>query len=495
VPARLEEPIAGFSRPVPETRSPYYRCLTRLLDPTFDARRRLLYSMPEPRASQCVPHRRVTATALSRNGDMTTSELHPIPGTSRDHVRKWRSRTWVAVTGLAIASMVGAIVWSRPRASAQRLWDQAQNALKAGDLATAEARLVSISRLRAPTSFDLSLKAQIAAANGRPDEALAALARIPEGDRLAGQAFLMAGRIERRRNHIRAAEAQFRNALAAETGLIGARKELIFILGMQLRRREVDEEFKSLSRLTPLSHHELVTWGLTHFSVWVENSADQLEAFIQADPEDRYSRLSLATVFLRTLGMERRVDETLEPLPRSDPAAAALRIELRLNQGRIDEAMALLEDAPDDDPLLARIRGRVALMRHDYEAAIRHFKAAWTEEPYDRVSLTDLGKALALFGDTATAETFLARGRRLDDVYNLFNWVKRSDQPNQPSDLTRFGLTCEAARLADEARGWYLLAIGRDPLDSEAQRGLQRLRGAQRSLMPPDSSDLRDRGL
>jgi tetratricopeptide (TPR) repeat protein len=152
-----------------------------------------------------------------------------------------------------------------------------------------------------------------------------------------------------------------------------------------------------------------------------------------------------------------------------------LRIELRLNQGRVDEAMELLESAPGDDRRLARVRGRVALMRHDHKAAIRHFQDALTEEPYDRASLTDLGKSLLLSGNKPAAETYLARARRLDDVYNLFNWVRRPDQENQPSDLTEFGRTCEAAGLIDEARGWYLLAIGRDPLNTEAQQALQRL--------------------
>ena len=335
-----------------------------------------------------------------------------------------------------------------------------------------------IGRLRAPTDFDWSLRAQIAIASGRPDEALAALSHIPEGDPLAAQAFLLAGRIERRRNRIPAAEAKFRKALACDPGLIDAHKELIFILGMQLRRREVDAEFKALSRLTPLSHHELVTWGITHFTLALANSAEQLEAFIQADPEDRYSRLSLATVYSKSAGMESRVDQILEPLPRSDPAAAALCIELKLNQGRVDQAVAMLQDAPGDDPSLARIRGRVALMRGDIEAAVRHFQVALSGEPYDRVSLFEFGKALALKGDKSTAEKYLARARRLDDVYNLFNWVCQPDRENQPSDLTQFGRTCEAAGLLDEARGWYLLAISRDPLDAEAQQALKRLREA-----------------
>jgi tetratricopeptide (TPR) repeat protein len=423
-------------------------------------------------------HRLVTALGLSRNRAMTTPELHPALVIRADRLRKWRSLGWVVAIAIAIVAI--AVVWLRARVNPQGLWDEAQNALKSGDLATAQAKLALIGRLRAPTEFDWSLRAQIAVANGRPDEALTALSHIAETDPLAAQALLLAGRIERQRNRIPAAEVKFRKALACDPGLIGAHKELIYILDLQLRRREVDAEFKALSRLTPLSHRELLAWALTHFSVWVVDSVEQLEAFIQADPLDRYSRLSLATAFLNSPGMQSRVEQTLEPLPRSDPLAAAVRIELKLKEGRVDEATKLLENTPGNDPNLARIRGRVALLRHDHKAAIRYFQDALTEEPYDRVSFAELGRSLLLSGDKAGAEFYLARARHLDEFYNLINWVRSADQENQPSDLTQFGRTCESAGLIDEARGWYLLAIGRDPLNTEAQQALQRLREAGR---------------
>ena len=63
-------------------------------------------------------------------------------------------------------------------------------------------------------------------------------------------------------------------------------------------------------------------------------------------------------------------------------------------------------------------------------------------------------------------------------MYNLLNRVRQPDRENQASDLTQFGRACESAGLLDEARGWYLLAIGRDPLNAEAQQALQRLREA-----------------
>ena len=148
---------------------------------------------------------------------------------------------------------------------------------------------------------------------------------------------------------------------------------------MQLRRREVDAEFKS-SRLTALTHHELYTWGLSHFNflhnVVTRDTADHLQAFIMADPEDRYSRLALASILLKSPDMESVVERTLEPLPRSDPEAMALRIELKLEHGQIEDAVAMLRDDRRATARLSRIRGRIALVRGDHESAIRHFRDA-----------------------------------------------------------------------------------------------------------------------
>jgi tetratricopeptide (TPR) repeat protein len=200
-----------------------------------------------------------------------------------------------------------------------------------------------------------------------------------------------------------------------------------------------------------------------------------LQSFIDADPLDRYSRLALAELLLDAPSAESQVQRALAPLTASDSEATALRIELKLNNGHIGEAIAMLRDAQAAHPRLARIRGRVALLRADHAAAVRHFNDALSHEPYDRVSLAELGKALALQQDQQAARRCLTKAKLLDDVYNLINRVSRANQENQLSDLTRLGRACEAAGLNEEARGWYMLAISRQPLDSEAQQALGRL--------------------
>ena len=416
---------------------------------------------------------------------MTTSESQTGAAVKRERIWKRKSLAWAAAIFLPLAILVVAVSWSRTPTDPQLLWNEAHNAFQSGDLAAAQSKLASIRRLRAPNSFDWSLTAQIAIADGRLDDALSALSHIPEDDALAAQGSLLAGRIERQRNRMRASEAYFRKALARDPALIGAHKELIYILGMQLRRREVDAEFKVLAKLTSLTHQELYTWGVTHFNfldnVWAQDTAEHLESYILSDPGDRDSRLSLATLLVKAPGAEARLEQILEPLPRSDPEAAALLIESRFEHGRIEEAMAMLKDTTADHPKLARIRGRVALRRGDLKAAIRHFKDALTEEPYDRVAVSELGKALVLAGDKSAAQPYLVQAQNLDAVYSLLNRVRQPDRENQSSDLMQFGRACESAGLLEEARGWYLLAIGRDPLDAEAQQALRRVRNAKAS--------------
>ena len=293
---------------------------------------------------------------------------------------------------------------------------------------------------------------------------------------MSAQARFMAGLIERARNRLRPAEAAFHEAIELDPGLVRAHRSLVYIFGVQARRREVDAEFKALSaRLTPLTHHDLFTWGLMHFDDWGPEVAHDLEIFIKADPGDRYSRLALANLFVDIPDLESQFELAIAPLAAADAEATALRIRLKLNRGRIDEATALLDQAPAGHPKLARLRGQVAIMRGDHKAAIRHFQEALSDEPYDRVSLTELGKALLLTGEKTAAEGYLTRARRLDDVYNLINLVRDPGHENQGRDLARLGRACEAAGLNDEARGWYLLAIGHDPLDSESQQALRRL--------------------
>jgi tetratricopeptide (TPR) repeat protein len=387
------------------------------------------------------------------------------------------SRSWVAICAAVIMlCVITGAGWHWTRPDPERLWRNAELAFRAGRRAEARALLRQVERLRQMTTRDWLLRAQLASAAGDTDSALAALAQVRGRDSLSAQAALMAGRLERARSRIRAAETWFRRALAIEPGLVDAHKELVYIYGVQLRRRELDAEFRALGRLTALSHHDLFTWSLTHFSSWSPDIAADLQRFVNADPSDRFSRLALAEILLEQPGQAEFIIRLLAALPASDPDAFSLQVGLAFHEGRLDDARALLETGPDDHPGLARFRGRLAMLRHDSAAAVHHYRLAQSAEPYDRSSTFELGQALALSGQEREADLLLTRARRLNELYNLVNRVRSPQHENGAPDLLQLGAACEAAGLSEEARRWYALAIQRDPTDPQAQRAAHRLK-------------------
>jgi tetratricopeptide (TPR) repeat protein len=413
---------------------------------------------------------RTAATVIDSGSSTGREPVAPVPA--------WRSARFLTRAGLAWVVFLGVgAAWlaTRGRTDPDRLWAEAERAFLAGRWDRARDLLQQLERLRPKNPLDWMLQAQLATAKGQFDQALAVLARIPDDHAIASQAHLLAGRIERQRRRLRKAEAAFRRAIAVKPSLIEAHKELIYIYGIQSRRREVDAEFHALARLTRLSHHDLFTWALTHFTHWNPDIVQDLDGFIQADPEDRYSRLAVVELLLERPEVESYIERILKPLPNTDPDALALRINLAFNLGRFDEAERLLTAASTNHPRISRIRGEMALRRHDLDAAIKHFHEALSAEPYDRVSPMQLAQALQLKGDTAAADAYVDRVKRLNRLYNLIIRIRSPKRENQISDLAELGKACEEAGLNEEAKGWYTLAITIDPLDGSAQEALYRL--------------------
>ncbi len=416
------------------------------------------------------------ATPLIPASSPPTSHRKPAAAKSRR-----RSLLWLTgVLGVTILVAGSVLVWKRHWLDPEHLWDQAQAFLRAGKVDQAESSLVWIRRLRPPTVSDLMLEAQVAIARGDVDKALGFLAKVPPKDPLFSEACLLAGRLERKRKRVRVAEGHFLQALKASPTLIGAHKELIYLYGVQLRRREVDAEFRALSKSTHLTHHDLFTWAQTHFSQWSPDIAIDLQSYVDADPDDRHSRLALIELLVDQPGQSSRVSQLLSSFPPQDADALALRIAQALFENRLDDAESFLSQGPGDHPTIARYRGRLALIRRDLGSAVIAFRQALSAEPYDRVSTFELGQALALKGDSANADIYLTRARRLNEVYNLVNQVRSPDHENRALDLFRLANAFEAAGLLDEARHWYTLALARDPLNPEAQRALYRLQSASR---------------
>ncbi len=104
-----------------------------------------------------------------------------------------------------------------------------------------------------------------------------------------------------------------------------AHRRLVYIDGLLLRRRELNEHFQALARLAPLTFDEVFSWCLTRNTVWGPHErARVLRRFVAADPDDRWSRAALAET-LRQTGRRDEAAGVLSVLPESDPDARPSR--------------------------------------------------------------------------------------------------------------------------------------------------------------------------
>jgi tetratricopeptide (TPR) repeat protein len=368
------------------------------------------------------------------------------------------------------------------------IWREAQADFRAQRYDRAAAALGRLRRLRAPTALDWMLKAQLAMVGNRNDEALDYLARVADSEMMGPQARLLAGQLELRRNRVTAAEKDFLAAIKLDPTLVQAHRELIYIYGMQLRRPELNLQFRALAKLTPLTFDNAFHWCLTRNTIWEPREMVRtLSSYIQADPDDRWSRLALAENLLK-LGRRDDAESVLDVLGPADPDAKAIGVKLALERGDDQAAEALLTDIPADHAELNRLKGRFALAHRDGEAAVRFFRAARAAEPDHRDAIFGLGQALEMVGDHAAALPLLNAARDIDALNGLVQRAATSKGREDPALLRALGLACERARRYPEARAWLSLAIDANPLDAEAQKALFRVK----SLDSPDQTEPRN---
>jgi tetratricopeptide (TPR) repeat protein len=190
---------------------------------------------------------------------------------------------------------------------------------------------------------------------------------------------------------------------------------------------------------------------------------------VEADPEDRWSRLGLA-LGLGRLGRADEAEALLGSIPESEAEARAARVRMAMDRGELARAERLLAEGPQGHARLDQPRGQLALRRGDGPAALRWFRQAYAAKPDDRATLAGLATALKLVGKPADAEPFLARVHRFDELSGLIGRITAAGAATDGELHRRLGSICAAVGRRSEARAWYRLAIACNPLDAEAQR-------------------------
>ena len=388
------------------------------------------------------------------------------------------SSPWFALVIVTAIGLAAAYYFvSRPKRDPEKLWAEAQAELKAGRDGKAASLAAEIGTLRSTTPLDEMLLGQIAIAGRRVDEALAHLEKVPDSHFMGGQARLLAGQLELRRKRPRLAEGFLLKAVKLDPELIQARRELVYIYGILLRREELREQFKSLSEISVLTFKDVFIWCLTRSTTWEPNkNTAPLREYLDQDPEDHWARLALAEN-LRQLNRREEAEKVLEPLPNTDPDALLIRVRLALDRGQDEETIqTLLKQGPEDNAELSRIRGKIALTHRRGEEALRHYRLAFERDPDQRDGQVGMAQALTMVGDEKAAAPFLKRARDLEQLTTLVQRAAAEGAKNDIPLIKSLGAACEQVGRIPEAKAWYTLALNANPLDTEAQKAIFRLK-------------------
>ena len=166
------------------------------------------------------------------------------------------------------------------------------------------------------------------------------------------------------------------------------------------------------------------------------------------------------------------------------PRPCARRAEIALAREGPEAAEALLANGPPDDPALAKLRGRLALLHRDGSEAVRQFQLARAALPQDREALSGLATALRLTGRPDEARQVQAVVEALDRAAALLQQLASSKQHQNPGLWTQIGLAYEDAGLDPQARAWLRLVLSQNPDDRSLRQALLRLRSHPESRLP-----------
>jgi hypothetical protein len=95
------------------------------------------------------------------------------------------------------------------------------------------------------------------------------------------------------------------------------------------------------------------------------------------------------------------------------------------------------------------------------------------QDPDDRDANQGLGAALQRLGDPEAKKYQQIAARR--DQYKRIIVASGNSARIDLGVFAQIGEICESLGRPDQARVWYQVAIGWNPLDAEAQKGLNRL--------------------
>lgn len=386
--------------------------------------------------------------------------------------------------GFAISAIFAIGAWLLlfgPETDPDRLFRKAGEDLASKRFDQVSADIIRLSKLRPPTSEDRLLRAELYRLTGRDAEASRELSEIPDQFANASAVRFAQGLLELRLNRARQAEAAFRRALELNPKKNDARRELIRIASIQDRLDVVSAQFISLSRQSEVSleFDDLYLWTLGRSrSMGPAESAEILERWVAADPDDRSSRVGLTSAF-RKLGKLDESEAILSALSQGvdelSPGERALAVRVAIDQVDLEKAHRLLDSAKSGDAEIELLRGRLFLAKSRPKEALECLKASILTRPNNREALTTLSITLRLLRKQTEAEAILTKVQLGNDMERLIQLAQVPDQQRSVQTLGDIATACEKLGQREQARAWYRLALKEDPTNATLQAALFRL--------------------
>ena len=129
-----------------------------------------------------------------------------------------------------------------------------------------------------------------------------------------------------------------------------------------------------------------------------------------------------------------------------------------------------------EHPGLALLRAQFSARSNESAAAEGHFRTALRLDPRNREALQGLSLVLKQMGRIEESEKYRVEAEKWRRLTGLLQKSKTFNIREDVTLLTELGAACEDVGQVAEARAWYRLALGVDPLQPAVQKSLFRLR-------------------
>jgi len=313
--------------------------------------------------------------------------------------------------------------------------------------------------------------ADVRSRQGNLAEAMRCLKLVPARSARRADALLLEGTVLLKMGRASRAEAALKECLAINRGSIEARRRLVFLYGLELRRAELHQVLWELFELNAAQGLDFVLLSGSSFIVW--NAAEILptvEAFVAADPNDARARTAVGRYRLRRNEPEQAailLGEACRLAP-SDVEPHVALAECLLETGGLAELASFLqglERSWPDEPRLSYLRGRIAEESDRVEEAIAQYTRAVQRDPDHKESLYRMGQLLTSSGRRAEAEPHLARAKTLAERELLLSTVVSTGEPRvYAAQIARLEVELGHGALA---RAWYTETVRLNPDDAE----------------------------